>query len=367
MSTGTAHQTERVTRMVTRVIRHHPSNEFERNLLLTIATAAVDSTTSSTVASDPSDGHAEWHQALIAASREVLAWATHSNIDPIPFVPYSEEGIIRYRSSWLLDKYLSDGLIDIDFNTGACFDLALALVANGMDPESLPGTIDHSRVIELINLTDFGYPSLWTTNSFDEQDVQEKYGEACDLLRTNWSRIETLASAILDNPVMTARAVWEVIHPGITRLQRIGAYHLAAAAVAARQVGMKPTYLSLYCDASEVWGYEFELPRDGEKPLALSPLSNAIVSLAGPLASLKATGEAKLESASGYLTEFFKEDPALPENWPARATLFVEAAFLASEINDANWDTIERLATLLQRECCLLDDEITFILDGGCR
>ena len=338
--------------------------------MLTIATTTVNPSTSPTTATptvepvlNAEDDRHDWNQALVEAARAVIPWATQSSVGPIPYVPNSDEGVIYHRSDWLLDKYASNALIDIELEKSATSDLAVALVSAKLCPDNLPETIELPTVKELIARANLGHETCWNYYTFD---VDEKYTEACELLRSNWSRIEDLAGIIQVNPVMTARAVWEVIHPGVNKLQRIGAYHLAAAAVAARHIGMTPTYLSIFCGENESFGYCFEYPLDKEKqPVESSPLDTAVVALAGPMASLKATGEAKLASFSGFLTEFFSATPNAAEDWLARATLSVDAAFRASEIIGTKWTTIENLATVLLREYDLLAEEITFILDGG--
>ena len=302
---------------------------------------------------------AEQHEAFLDATHIVLRWAIHDCVLPYPFATWGEQQIIQNRSDWLLDRYLRQWLIEFGVESPTIYDLGIELVTAGFDPSTLPAEMDESTVLSFLERRADLNEWAW----FGRDDpLPEQYQRTRSLLRDYWPSIEALAATIRERSSMTATEVWEVMLPGVSYAQRIGAYHLAGSAVCATLVGLAPEYLSIFCDWDyQIWYSFVRSSRDEQIPTR----DTALVSLAGPIASLRATGEARLEMVDGYLTGIFESKPDEAADWLPGSTMFVETGLRASEIVNTHWKTIETLATLLLREYSLLGDEIKFVLDGG--
>jgi len=299
---------------------------------------------------------AERYRALTDATSVVLDWAMGYSIQPVPYEVYDPERCIFHRSHWMLDRHLQQGLIEREGEQAIIRDLALSLVNAGYDPASLPDEIYLTDLREWVD--QFGF-LIWSEWVNAKEQIAERYQAARTLLRENWTSIEALAAAIREQPTLTATEVWEIMLPGVSKIQRSSAYHLAGAAVAGHLVGLSPWYLSIYCLRDRQMSYTFTR----EPSLPPHPLSEkAVLSLAGTLSSLRATGDVALDCLCGFLADHVTLDP---DDTDDDIQLFVEAASRAVPIIGTHWDTIETLATLLLREYCLLGEEISYVLDGG--
>lgn len=298
-------------------------------------------------------------EAFLDATQIVLSWAIQDGVLPYPFGTRDKQQIIRNRSDWLLDKYLRQWLIEFGVESPVIYDLGIELVTAGFDPSTLPEEMDASTVLSFLEHRE--NLNQWAWFGCDDT-LAEQYQHTRSLLRDYWPSIEALTAAILERSSMTATEVWEVMLPGVSEAQRIGAYHLAGSAVCANLVGLTPEYLSIFCDRDYQFRYSF-MPTSPDEPIPSR--DTALISLAGPIASLQATGEARLEMVDGYLTGIFESKASETDDWLQRATMFIETGLRASDIVHTHWKAIETLATLLLREYSLLGDEIKHVLDGG--
>jgi len=185
---------------------------------------------------------------------------------------------------------------------------------------------------------------------------------AYDKLGALWPVIETLASKVCEKNRLTLFEVVDILWPDTTPWLEAEAYALAARAVASRVLGIESIYLSLvdrngggsqYLCAAE---HTREVTRE----------EKAILGYIGMNASLRATGKMVVNE---HDPDFIAARNDLlggdVVHSPAEIARAKHVMARIQVILSQHWDTIETLATLLLREYCVLDEEISYVLDGG--
>ena len=299
---------------------------------------------------------ATWKQALIAATLTALKFTSGLSVSSLSLDQSDPVNTIEYRPHWLADRSLWHHYGHIAQQTMEIVNTAVDIVAKGYyRPEIKFGAPDDEAIWPMANV-------IWMlTEDGIVIDPEVHDYMARVVLATSWSSIQNLAVEVCRRTRLSAFEVWDIIQPGTTKRLRADAFHLAGRAVASSVLGISPTYLSIFNFRDQ--GIEYFEEDERQEPLSFE--EREILAFAGPVASMSATGTMVIDQRDVRFREMRAHATRNVLNPTSlRNALAGEIGPRVEQFLKPHATTIGKLANLLLREYCLIEQEITYVLDG---
>ena len=302
---------------------------------------------------------AKWKHELIEATRFAIPWPVRSILGELPLEISDPLSSIPAEPYWWMDPRLHSAVADIDVEVSAIVACAIGLVRAGYRPTTWVCNAHEQKIDE---------PQLLANNCLNRRptgtciDASTQFTIAQEVLDALWPAIEQLATDACNQTRRSPFENWNLIWPDTENWLATDAYHLAARAVASRELDIEPTDLAILNEEGTVSRYLYAA--DQQPQLALEEM--AVLTFTGLLASARATRNIIMVPRDPDLEvvrRFLIGDGGELEY--AKLDLFANAEERSNRIVARCWNKIECVANVLHRERRISCDEVWYLLDGG--